>query len=199
MDFPVSRGSEIALRLAQRCTDPQGQPRRGAGGESGEAHAEAHKAGRTREPRRTSISSTVPLRLRRPSPSNDPLFADVSAAWGPRETGLCADRRGDTPRSPTSTTTASPTLYGAGEGFLFRNTGAKFEIVADRASIRWPAKVGPALSITPRWPLWTSSSRRPTERKLYRNLGGCKFSDVTANRDLGKNLGSPSGGMGRLR
>ncbi len=124
-------------------------------------------------------------------PSSAPAFADVSAEWGLGEAGVCADRKGDTLSVADFDNDGKPDfLFGAGEGFLFRNTGTKFELVD--SGVKYAAgKVGPALCDFDRDGLVDLFIPQTNGAcKLYKNLGGCKFADVTAKAgDLGQNLG----------
>ncbi len=123
--------------------------------------------------------------------SVEPLFADVSAEWGLGEAGLCGTLKGDTLSVADFDNDGKPDfLFGAGDGFLFRNTGAKFELVD--SGIKYTAgKVGPALGDFDRDGLVDLFIPQTNGAcKLYKNLGGCKFADVTAKTgDLAKNLG----------
>lgn len=125
------------------------------------------------------------------APSSDPLFADVSAAWGLGEAGQCGLCKGDTLSVADFDNDGKPDfLYGADSGYVFRNTGAKFELVT--SGIQYTAgKVGPALCDFDRDGLVDLFIPQTNGScKLYKNLGACKFADVTAKAgDLGKNLG----------
>jgi len=129
------------------------------------------------------------------APSSEPGFADVSAEWGLGGAGLCADRKGDTLSVADFDNDGKPDfLFGAGEGILFRNTGAKFELVD--SGIRYATgKVGPSLGDFDRDGLVDIFiPQTDGQCKLYKNLGGCKFADVAAKAgDLGKNLGRAVG------
>ena len=125
------------------------------------------------------------------APSSEPLFADVSAEWGLGEAGQCGNVKGDTLSVADFDNDGKPDFFfGAGEGVLFRNTGTKFEM--RDAGIKYTTgKVGPALCDFDRDGLVDIFIPQTNGAcKLYKNLGGCKFADVTAKAgDLGKNLG----------
>ena len=125
------------------------------------------------------------------APSTEPMFADVSAEWGLGEAGQCGNVKGDTLSVADFDNDGKPDFFfGAGEGVLFRNAGTKFEM--RDAGIKYTTgKVGPALCDFDHDGLVDIFIPQTNGAcKLFRNLGGCKFADVTAKvGDLGKNLG----------
>ena len=125
------------------------------------------------------------------APSTEPMFADVSAEWGLGEAGQCGNVKGDTLSVADFDNDGKPDFFfGAGEGVLFRNAGTKFEM--RDAGIKYTTgKVGPALCDFDHDGLVDIFIPQTNGAcKLYKNLGGCKFADVTAKAgDLGKNLG----------
>jgi hypothetical protein len=70
-------------------------------------------------------------------------------------------------------------LYGAGKGILVRNTGKGFEAVANSGIVFTPGKVGPVFGDFDgdgKPDLFVPQAKGC---KLFRNLGNCKFEDVT--------------------
>jgi hypothetical protein len=118
-------------------------------------------------------------------------FKDASAAWG-----LGGSAKGDTLSvCDFDGDGKQDVLFGGGAGMLFRNTGVKFEPVADSGLTYKPGRVGPAVSDFDGDGKADVFVPQPDGAcKLFRNLGGFKFADVTAKAgDLGKNLGHAVG------
>jgi hypothetical protein len=120
-----------------------------------------------------------------------PCFKDASAAWGLGGTGkgdtlAVADFDGDGKQD---------FLFGGGSGQLFRNTGTKFDPVAGSGIVYKPGRVGPAVCDFDGDGQPDVFVPQPDGGcKLFRNLGGMKFGDVTAKAgDLAKNLGHAVG------
>ncbi len=118
----------------------------------------------------------------------DPAFADVSTTVGLGADGLCGSHRCDTLSVADFDGDGKPdVLLGAGSGLLLRNLGGKFECRSDSGISYRPGKVGPALCDFDGDGLVDVFVPQPTGSKLFRNLGGGKFEDVTGKAgDLGK-------------
>ena len=120
-----------------------------------------------------------------------PWFKDASAEWG-----LGEAVKGDTLAvADFDNDGKQDFLFGGGSGMLFRNTGKRFEPVADSGISYKPGRVGPALADFDGDGLIDLFVPQPDGVcKLYRNAGGFKFTDVTAKAgDLSKNLGHAVG------
>ena len=125
----------------------------------------------------------------------DPWFTDASAAWGLGDGGLAADVKGDSLTVADFDIDGKPDfLFGAGQGMLFRNLGGRFELV--NSGLKYAAgKVGPAAGdFDGDGLLDLFVPQTDGSCKLFKNLGGCKFADVTASSgDLAKTLGHAVG------
>jgi len=127
--------------------------------------------------------------------SREPLFADVSAAWGLGDSGFAGTAKGDSLAVADFDNDGKPdVLYGTGTGMLLKNLGGKFGLVESGISYK-PGKVGPALCDFDGDGLVDVFVPQPDGGcKLFKNAGGCKFTDVTAKAgDLSKPLGRAVG------
>ncbi len=120
-----------------------------------------------------------------------PWFKDASAEWGlggsaKGDTLAVADFDGDGKQD---------VLFGGGTGTLLRNTGIKFEAVADSGIAYKTGRVGPAVADFDGDGKPDVFVPQPDGAcKLFRNAGAGKFTDVTAKAgDLAKNLGHAVG------
>jgi hypothetical protein len=130
-----------------------------------------------------------------PTLGSDPLFADVSAAWGLGDAGIAGNTKGDSLAVADFDNDGKPdVLFGTGTGMVLRNLGTKFEVVASGVSYK-TGKVGPALcDFDGDGLVDVFVPQADGGCKLFKNAGGCKFADVTATAgDLGKNLGCAVG------
>ena len=120
-----------------------------------------------------------------------PWFKDVSTEWG----------LGNEPKGKTLTVGDFDNdgkldfLYGSGTGMLFKNTGGKFDLKADSGLNYKPGKVGPSLAdFDGDGLIDLFVPQLDGGGKLYRNLGGMKFEEVTAKAgDLAKPMGTATG------
>lgn len=129
------------------------------------------------------------------SVSNDPLFADASEAWGLGDAGIGGGTKGDSLAVADLDNDGKPdVLFGAGTGVVLKNLGTKFQLAAAGIGYK-PGKVGPALCDFDGDGLVDVFVPQPDGGcKLFKNLGGMKFADVTAKAgDLARNLGCAVG------
>jgi hypothetical protein len=118
-----------------------------------------------------------------------PRFSDVSASWGLGPDGFASDVKGDSLGvADLNGDSKVDFLYGAGSGMLFLNHGDKFIHRADCGINFKTGKVGPSLGDFDgdgHFDLFVPQAGGGC--KLFRNIGGGKFADVTATSgDLAK-------------
>ena len=120
----------------------------------------------------------------------DPWFMDATAAWG-----LGGEPKGDTLAvADFDNDGKTDFLFGSGSGVLYRNAGGRFEPVQDCGIKYTPGKVGPALAdFDGDGLIDVFIPQTDGACKLFRNLGGGRFEDVTAKAKLDGNLGHAIG------
>lgn len=131
-----------------------------------------------------------------PNTPTKPLFSDVSTAWGLSVDGLAGPLKGHSLSVADFDVDGKPdVLFGAGNGILLRNAGARFTAVLDSGIGYTSGSVGPALGDFDNDGLVDLFVPQVAGGcKLYHNLGNGKFADVTvASGDLARPLGQAVG------